>query len=153
MENGEYQARFKDGRQFKLLETDKDKAYSRFINLKHDLAGGVPDAPFKKSWPSLALKTAIKDAVNRGVKRVAWLGGQGHLDRYPSLVKKIKSIHVYTPNKGVDNVYSLEVSHEGSPHAMVRNQLLERDLKKYIGKTLAERAVKDLAEKSKCRSK
>ena len=146
-ENGEYQARFEDGRQFRIRETDQKKAYDKFLNLKRELAGGVPDAPFKKSWPSLALKTAIKDAVNRGVKKVAWLGGQGHLNRYPSLVKKIKSIHVYTPNKGVDNVYSIEVSHEGSPHSLLRNQLLERDLKKYIGKTLTERAVKDLREK------
>ena len=41
------------------------------------MAGGVPDAPFKKNWPALAMKVAIQDAMERGATRLAWLGGQG----------------------------------------------------------------------------
>jgi hypothetical protein len=35
----------------------------------------VPDLPFKKSWPSLILKTHIQDALGQGIKKISWTSG------------------------------------------------------------------------------
>ena len=43
---------------------------------------GIPDAPFKKSWPMLAMKRAIQYAIEVGADKVAWVGGQQQADRY-----------------------------------------------------------------------
>jgi hypothetical protein len=42
----------------------------------------VPNAPFKKSWPMLAMKNAIKQAIDGGFERVGWTTGQQQADRY-----------------------------------------------------------------------
>jgi hypothetical protein len=51
----------------------------------HDLLmdpKGVPDAPFKTSWPMLTMKRLIKWAVDNNFDRVAWEPGQVQADRY-----------------------------------------------------------------------
>ena len=44
----------------------------------------VPDAPFKKSWPELALKHAVRYAAENGFDRVAWTTGEQQFQRYGS---------------------------------------------------------------------
>jgi hypothetical protein len=43
---------------------------------------GVPDAPFKKSWPMLAMKRMIRWASENGYDRVAWTPGSEQNKRY-----------------------------------------------------------------------
>ena len=42
----------------------------------------VPDAPFKKSWPELAMKRTIRQAVEEGKSRVSWTPGEAQAARY-----------------------------------------------------------------------
>ena len=51
----------------------------------------VPDMPFKKSWPLLGMKHAIKWAVENGFDKVAWTTGEMQADRY-DLSKKATRI-------------------------------------------------------------
>lgn len=44
--------------------------------------GGVPNAPFKTSWPALVMKRVIKYAVDGGYDKVAWTTGEQQADRY-----------------------------------------------------------------------
>jgi hypothetical protein len=44
--------------------------------------GGIPDAPFKSSWPALVMKRAIKWAVDHDFDRVAWTTGDQQAERY-----------------------------------------------------------------------
>lgn len=43
---------------------------------------GVPDAPFKKTWPLLAMKRMIRWAVDNGYEQVAWTSGKMQAERY-----------------------------------------------------------------------
>lgn len=42
----------------------------------------VPDAPFKKSWPLLAMKRMIRYAAENGFDKIAWTTGQQQAERY-----------------------------------------------------------------------
>lgn len=42
----------------------------------------VPDAPFKKTWPELAMKRMIRWAGENGYDRIAWTTGKQQADRY-----------------------------------------------------------------------
>ncbi|MGL5004635.1 MAG: hypothetical protein ACRDAM_16970, partial [Casimicrobium sp.] len=44
--------------------------------------GGVPNAPFKTSWPALVMKRVIKYAVDGGYDKVAWTTGEQQAERY-----------------------------------------------------------------------
>lgn len=44
--------------------------------------GGVPNAPFKSTWPALVMKRAIRWAVDNAYDKVAWTTGEQQADRY-----------------------------------------------------------------------
>ena len=66
-----------------------DQVYFRLGELDRELNGvdratfaGVPDAPFKKSWPMLAMKRMIRWASENGYDRIAWTPGEEQNKRY-----------------------------------------------------------------------
>lgn len=54
-------------------------------------AGMVPNAPFKTSWPELALKRLIKMAADEGYEQIAWTDGKTQAARY-DLSKQIERV-------------------------------------------------------------
>jgi len=66
--------------------------------------GGVPDAPFKTSWPTLAMKRVVKYAADNGYDRVAWSPGEVHADRY-DLSMQVDRINYA---KRADGLYDIE---------------------------------------------
>jgi hypothetical protein len=54
-------------------------------NLRGRFDTRPPDAPFKQSWDELALKRAIRYAVDKGYRRLAFTTGQQQIERYPGL--------------------------------------------------------------------
>ncbi len=46
-------------------------------------SAGIPDAPFKSSWPALTMRRMIVWAADHGFDRVAWTTGDQQNDRYP----------------------------------------------------------------------
>ncbi len=50
--------------------------------LKGNIVGDVPDAPFKKTWPLLAMKRMVRYAAENGFDKIAWTTGQQQADRY-----------------------------------------------------------------------
>jgi len=55
-----------------------DQLQSAWISTKE----GVPDAPFKDTWHQLALKRAIKEAVDKGYDRIGLTTGKQQIDRF-----------------------------------------------------------------------
>jgi hypothetical protein len=43
---------------------------------------GIPDAPFKATWPALVMKRAIRWAADNGFEAVAWTTGEQQRERY-----------------------------------------------------------------------
>jgi hypothetical protein len=65
----------------------------------------VPDAPFKKSWPMLAMKRAIQYAAENGFDRIAWANGKQQANRY-KLSSEVDSVD-WKKSKG-DKVVTID---------------------------------------------
>lgn len=60
----------------------------------------VPDAPFKTTWPELALKRMVRWAAENGYDQVAWTPGVEQVKRYAtSLRQAVKAIR-WAPSEG-----------------------------------------------------
>lgn len=56
--------------------------------------GTVPDAPFKTSWPELALKRMIRHAAENGYDRISWTPGEAQAARY-DLSKTVNKVEYH----------------------------------------------------------
>src|SRR4030095_12734984 len=56
----------------------------RAILDRHQPGAGVPDAPFRSTWPELTLKRAVRDAAEGGYDQIAWTPGKVQAERYPA---------------------------------------------------------------------
>jgi hypothetical protein len=89
---------------------------------------GVPDAPYKEDWYQLALRRAVKEAIDGGYDRVALPTGARVNERF-SLTKHINEIHYSGSNfKAYDHNGEVVISETG-----VRPE----DLPTYVGKETA----------------
>lgn len=106
--------------------------------------GGVPDAPFKKTWHELALKRAIREAAEKGYERLSWTPGEAQAARYDlsKQVDKVKLVPVETAMNGQKINFKLEAYKDNHP---VIEQWLkdESELSSYVGKEVAEKLLKN----------
>ena len=104
----------------------------------------VPNAPFKTSWPMLAMKTALRMAVDGGYDSVAWITGNQTRDRY-SLGKSADEI---IANKNDNGTYRIMVTKRAEGRTGPSYLLLDkRDatdeyLRSTIGKELTDKIVR-----------
>ncbi|KKK52878.1 hypothetical protein LCGC14_3100470, partial [marine sediment metagenome] len=49
---------------------------------------GVPDAPFKTTWPELSMKRMLRYAAEGGYDTLAWTTGEQQVSRYDSALRK-----------------------------------------------------------------
>lgn len=118
----------------------------------YDLAdgkGGIPDAPFKTSWPNLVMKRVIRWAVDNGFERVAWTTGEQQAERY-DLTKHINRLELHDNYTGGIGRPKMEgpfeagrlIAHGQSVGRRVLDQSVTRaQLDDILGKELAERLV------------
>jgi hypothetical protein len=80
---------------------NRQSAINGVINeLNATSAGGVPDAPFKDTWHQLALKRAIKEAVDKGYDRIGLTTGKRQIERYTDeLRQNVSEINFQTGAK------------------------------------------------------
>jgi hypothetical protein len=104
-------------------------------------AGGVPDAPFRASWPELAWKRALRWAVENGYDRVAWTTGEMQTKRY-GLSKRIDKLKVlegrYTEAPRIEGY---EVTGWKSGRELLNQRIARDRLPDLIGKEMAETVV------------
>jgi hypothetical protein len=116
-----------------------DKPESETDKLYRDLVGSemkmpVPDAPFKKSWHELALKRALKEAVEGGYHGLLVTPGKEQNERY-SLAKHVKSVS-YEP----DLKFLSAEPHEGG-RGMWHYDVSPEQLESYVGKDVAKKLM------------
>lgn len=98
---------------------------------------GVPDAPFKTSWPELAMKRMIRYAVDHGYDRVSWDTGAVNADRY-DLSKQISKVRL---NKREDGKYYLTALDHHTNAVIDGKRVTPEELPDYIGKETAEKLL------------
>ena len=96
---------------------------------------GVPDAPFKKTWPELLMKRMIRYASENGYDGISWTPGEEQAARY-DLSKQIDAVHYTDIGNGkyhVDAIKdgSIVASRAGTP----------QELEDFIGKDVTKKIV------------
>lgn len=117
---------------------------ARELEIKRaNFGANVPDAPFKQSWPLLAMKRMIRYAAENGFDRVAWTTGEQQAERY-DLSKQINTLHYA---KRSDGTYDIKVikSYGGRPE-LLASGINENKLDEYVGKDIAKKIIDNQGE-------
>lgn len=125
------------------LSPDEKLARTDHLNGLHDRIReigvadvGVPDAPFKTTWPELALKRMIRYAAENGYEKIAWTTGRVQADRY-DLSKHVKEIEYI--KRGPDT-YELGVTDiNGRGVDLPSKAMTLKDIEDTLGKEMAEK--------------
>lgn len=128
-----------------MRRSDDPARWDRLIDRSRELVSkidGVPDAPFKTSWPDLALKRMMKYAADNGYDKVSWTPGRVQADRY-DLSKQIKELYYQKRPDGNYELGFLENSGNRPPWQTVP----EAKLADTVGKDVADRILQDKGEK------
>jgi hypothetical protein len=135
-----------------LTDTVHTRAVNRVNHLTTQLRAlesptGVPDAPFKETWPDLALKQQLLDVAHR--RDLSWLGatsGQTQNERY-DLAKQVSSVR-FEPEDAGDYSLGTLVAHDHEGNEVLRENRLEpHELDQYIGKEPADKLRREIASK------
>jgi GGDEF domain-containing protein len=128
---------------------EQKQEWATAMNRRQELAStaSVPSAPFRTTWPELAMKRMIRYAAEHGYDALTWDTGKTNAERY-NLSKQVDRIRVWS--NGEDG-YHFEAAKDGRIAA--RDPLVGGSAKGVtaealadnIGKELAKRAVDDLA--------
>lgn len=74
----------------------RDELHGQYVTLRNEMEAfpqgkGVPDAPFKQTWPMLAFKRIVQYASENGYDQIAWTTGEQQAERY-DLSKQVRSV-------------------------------------------------------------
>lgn len=96
---------------------------------------GVPDAPFKDTWHQLALKRALKEAVDKGYDRIGLTTGAQQAERY-NLAKQVDEVIAKRNPDGSFNLDATLVG--GGTQQSIGKNIAADKLADYVGKDLAK---------------
>ena len=99
--------------------------------------GGVPDAPFKKTWPELLMKRMIRYASENGYDGISWTPGEEQAARY-DLSKQVKDVNVL---KRDDGTYDLQATPHDGGSINLGSKVSKEKLPDIVGKDLAQKIV------------
>jgi hypothetical protein len=104
------------------------------------MTGTVPNAPFKKTWPMLAMKRMVRYAAENGFDKIAWTPGIVQVKRYEEATRKaVDSIHY---EKDEDGFYAIDAMKNGVT-VYEDERLSEKELGDLVGKHITKQIVED----------
>lgn len=117
---------------------DREAVQSKINNLGSS-DPGIPDAPFRSTWPLQMVKRALRDAVAADHKWIGWTTGETQADRF-SLAKQADSIHAEKRK----TTYALQITDKKGD---TTSQMVPHDkLADFVGKELANKIVSEAEE-------
>lgn len=111
--------------------------------LQSKLTQGMPDAPFKKTWPLLAMKRVIRLAVDKGFDKIAWTTGRQQADRYDIALFTDKIHWSWTKRRGWTIRAEPLSGESGRRNNVFKTDLDEAELQELVGKEMAEKIIED----------
>ena len=132
------------------ITTEQRNSEIEALDTARGNVNAVPNAPFKKSWPMLAFKRILREAVEKGYDSVAWTTGEQQAERY-DLSKQVDIIEVVKRGGKNAGTYDVNAVQDGrvvhSEEAITPERLADT-----IGKDLAEKAIADLKNPGEAQS-
>lgn len=108
----------------------------------------VPDAPFKKTWPQLAIKRIARLAADEGFDGVAWTNGQiqalraGHISKIDKIhIERVGGRVKYTARSGRGDHLRFEVDAEGRIQDSGNDMYEDRKASFVFGEELANAMI------------
>lgn len=96
--------------------------------------GKIPEAPLLKNWYEFTLKRMLREAVNKGFDRLAWITGKQTADRY-NLAKQVNQL-IWTKKKNGDiSIIGLK----GEEVVVTKDNLKASELESWVGKEVAKK--------------
>ena len=136
------------GRTKEEAEANIDVGWKNIVDIKYETSDrkvgeGVPDAPFKDTWYQLALKRAIKEAVDKGYDRIGLTTGAQQAARY-DLSKQISKIK-WDKETGRLVAYDKNTTERRQDGRAIidRMNTTEDKLADFIGKEAAQKLIKE----------
>lgn len=105
---------------------------------------GVPDAPFRTTWPELAMKRMLRMAAEGGYDKLSWDTGDTNAERY-NMQARVDKITVQpvqpNPKMGEKNVTYHVLAYKDGHAIREENYLSPEKVSALIGKDMAQKAV------------
>jgi hypothetical protein len=118
---------------------NQEQAMRDAVSSANQFKSGVPDAPFKDTWYQLALKRAIKEAVDKGYDRIGLTTGVQQAERF-DLSKQIDKIDY---KRSSNNTFELGVvGKNGETVDLPKRFYTAEELPSVLGKEVAEKIIK-----------
>jgi hypothetical protein len=134
-------ARFDRG---EITREQRNAELDRLSDMRADRVG-VPDAPFKTTWPQLVMKRMVRYAAENGFDMVAWTPGSVQAERY-DLSKQVGKI-VYTKD-GTLSAYKDAGGPLNRENRVIQESNISIEkLSDYIGKEGAEKLLNNPTRK------
>lgn len=132
--------------QQRAISGSEQHAWEKFAKSQLGFRNKVPDAPFKTTWPELAMKRMIRFAAENGFDRLTWDTGETNADRY-DLSKHVTAIRVTDATD--ENKVHVFVKHKTGYDGWTAlnngvSSVEKQKLPDIIGKELAQQALQRL---------
>lgn len=127
----------KGGEKFDALSEERSKV----LEALNAARGGVPDAPFRKTWHEFAFKKLLRMAAEGGYDKVGWTTGEQQAERY-DLSKQVSHID-YKKSSGMEPAtYQVGIADkDGEPIALPKKLYTADELEGVVGKEMAQKIV------------
>ena len=133
---------------------EKIESALKYFNKYIKIPAGVPDAPFKKSWPLLVIKRMVRWAAKEGYDTIAWTPGMVQVNRYEEAFRKqvdkiswyvspSKNIKVVNASKGGNQVGVFELDEKGIAIQAFPADAKGLHISKIIGKKMGSQAMEE----------
>ena len=126
------------------ISSGKTEAEVKANTLKYLSNEGAPTHPLLKNWQELALKNALKKAVDGGYDYIAWTTGEQQAERY-DLSKQVDTLQY---RKAENGTYEINIEKDGKTLGAWEN-IKPEEVEKYAGKQVAEKILKGEGEPTK----
>lgn len=105
--------------------------------IREEAPKGVPEAPFRKTWPLLALKRMVRWAAENGFDTVAWTPGEVQAER-GDLTKQVDEINWA---RRTDGTHDITVIIKETDETIIRDAQTDDQLEELIGKEPAKKII------------
>jgi hypothetical protein len=116
------------------MATSEEEAITKWIANMNRSSRQVPDAPFKTSWPMLAMKRMMVYAAQNGFDRIAWTTGEMQAERYDLSKQVDRILYAKDGDKYRIRIFKGE-------NTLDDRALSAEDLPDFIGKEMARKII------------
>ena len=125
---------------YALLNSQRLELADKIIAARDAKTGGIPDAPYRTTWPLMLFKRALAEAVATKKEWIGWTTGDTQAERY-DLSKQVDKIEVYPLEKSPGMV-AITAYKNGAQ--AIRQDVARGSMSDLIGKEAAQKAEQQL---------